>query len=343
MTAKRLIGAIFALCLVSALCAGALADSVQYPPNPQVEYQYATAVSVGTVRYISQTADSALYYADYWGNWTPKGECLTASISMALSYIGVDDTPAAILDYGGGSTNNYHGWGGSKYLEAGFADAFANYVNGAGSYTPPIVHLGSYSSGGHYVVVIGKVSDNVYAVADAAMDKLWNLTINGSTASYDYYGASKTDTLGSCMQYYLDNSALAPVPPAGEPGTQVIFTIGSKTYLSGGAEVTGDVAPYIVSGYTYLPLYCVCAELGAQVTWNGETKTVTLTKGGTALVLTIGSKTMTVNGTAAQLATAPEVKDSRTCLPISPITRAFGASIAWDASARTVTLTLPQE
>ena len=62
-----------------------------------------------------------------------------------------------------------------------------------------------------------------------------------------------------------------------------------------------------------------------------------------ALVLTIGSKTMTVNGTATQLATAPEVKDSRTCLPISPITRAFGASIAWDASARTVTITLPQE
>ena len=139
------------------------------------------------------------------------------------------------------------------------------------------------------------------------MDKLWNLTINGSTASYDYYGASKTDTLGSCMQYYLDNSALAPAPPAGEPGTQVIFTIGSKTYLSGGEEKTGDVAPYIVRGYTYLPLYCVCAELGAQVTWNGETKTVTLTKGGTALVLTIGSKTMMESGVSA---IAPDIRET---------------------------------
>ncbi len=340
MTAKRLISIVITLALAASLCVGAYAaNAVEYPPYPMVEYQYTQEVTPGTVRYMSQNGSSPYFYADYWGKWSPKGECLTASISMALSYIGVDATPRTILDYGNGATNNYHGWGGSKYIEAPFAEAFNNYVNGSGRYSPPIVHLSSYSSGGHYVVVLGRISANTYQVADTNMDNLWTLTLNGSTASYDYFGTPKTDTIGSVMQYYIDNGGIGGGTPPQNNAKIVVFTIGKSTYTSGGAEKSTDTAPYIVGGYTYLPVYCVCAELGADVSWDAATKTVTLTKDGTVLTLVIGNDVMTVNGSPVQLATAPEVRNGRTCLPISPVTEAFGASIAWDGASRTVTIT----
>lgn len=343
MTSKRLISALIATVLTEALCTGALAaDATQYSPCPLIEYAYTQTAAVGTVRYISQDNSSPLFCTNYWGSWASqsKRECLTASMSMALSYIGVDATPAAILDYGGGNTKNNYSWGGSKYLAQSFADAFANYVGGDGRYSPPIIHLNSYSSGGHYVVVMGKVSGNVYQVADPFNDDLWNVTVNGNTATYNYYGVTKTDTLGTSMQYYLDNGGISSGQPPQDIGTKVVFTIGDRGYLCGTSEKVSDIAPYIVSGYTYLPLYCVCSELGALVAWDGQTKTVTLTKGDTVLLLTIGSSVMSVNGAPTPLVTAPEVRDGRTCLPISPITQAFGADIAWNAASRAVTITL---
>lgn len=343
MTAKRLISALIATVLTASLCTGALAaDAIQNPPCPLIEYQYTQTAAVGTVRYISQDNSSPLFYADYWGRWASrsKRECLTASMSMALSYIGVDATPATILDYGGGNTKNNYSWGGSKYLALSFADAIANYVGGDGRYSPPIIHLNSYASSGHYVVVVGQVSDTVYQVADPYNDALWNVTVNGSTATYNYYGATKTDTLGTCMQYYLDNGGISSGQLPQNTGAKVVFTIGDRGYLCGTSEKVSDIAPYIVSGYTFLPLYCVCSELGAQVSWDGQTKTVTLAKGDTVLALTIGSSVMTVNGTPTQLVTAPQVRDGRTCLPISPITQAFGANIAWNSASRAVTITI---
>lgn len=60
--------------------------------------EYASGVSEGTVRYVSQLNEVE---SNGWGKyaWKAGMECTTACISMSLSCIGVDASPEEILDY----------------------------------------------------------------------------------------------------------------------------------------------------------------------------------------------------------------------------------------------------
>lgn len=126
----------------------------------------------------------------------------------------------------------------------------------------------------------------------------------------------------------------------GAAGTSV-FTVGSTTYKVNGVEKTAEVAPYVKDGRTYLPIAYVAGSLGiaaGNVIWDAGNQTVTLIKGDKVVQLKIGSKTLLVNGAAITLDAAPEITSGRTCLPISLVAQAFGASVAWDAAAQTVTI-----
>ena len=160
----------------------------------RLQYGYAPEVQQGTIRYISQLTGSGLFDWSYWGGWGNQAEteCGTASISMALSYIGVNLTPQEILDAHGGLTV-FTGWGVTE-LSPDVAGGVEQYVNGRGQYSPVIVHLPTYSQLGHYVVLIGKVSDTEYLVLDCAQDITWVMSVysdfyNSIDQVYQYYNS----------------------------------------------------------------------------------------------------------------------------------------------------------
>ena len=158
----------------------------------RLQYGYTPEVQVGTIRYISQIAGSGLFDWNYWGSWGNQAgiECGTASISMAMSYIGVNLTPQQILDAHGGLTC-FTGWGVAD-LSPDVAGGMEQYMNGQGQYSPLIVHLPTYSQLGHYVVLIGKVSDSEYLVLDCAQHSTWVMAVgdgfyNSIDQVYQYY------------------------------------------------------------------------------------------------------------------------------------------------------------
>lgn len=158
----------------------------------RLQYGYTPEVQVGTIRYISQLSGSTLFDWSYWGGWGNQAgiECGTASISMALSYVGVNLTPQQILDAHGGLTS-FTGWSVTD-LSPDVAGGVEQYVNGRGQYSPVIVHLPTYSQLGHYVVLIGKVSDTEYLVLDCAQDTTWVMSVysdfyNSIDQVYQYY------------------------------------------------------------------------------------------------------------------------------------------------------------
>ena len=158
----------------------------------RLQYGYTPEVQVGTIRYISQIAGSGLFDWNYWGSWGNQAgiECGTASISMAMSYIGVNLTPQQILDAHGGLTC-FTGWGVAD-LSPDVAGGMEQYMNGQGQYSPLIVHLPTYSQLGHYVVLVGKVSDSEYLVLDCAQNSTWVMTVgdgfyNSIDQVYQYY------------------------------------------------------------------------------------------------------------------------------------------------------------
>lgn len=208
---KRIISLVLAVCIMIALFPtfASAATSTNFAPNPKVEYGYTPNVEYGTVRYISQQPyRSSYFYDSYWGGWksVATGECGTASISMALSYIGINKTPCEILDAHGGTTY-FSGWG-VDYSCPNVADGVSRYVNGNGKWSPVIIHLNHYPGAspkwGHWVVIIGKVSDNVYKVIDPSSDSLWDITVYGSSASY----MSVSDTIDQTYQYYNPNASI---------------------------------------------------------------------------------------------------------------------------------------
>lgn len=83
-------------------------------------------------------------------------------------------TPQQILDAYGGLTC-FTGWG-VVDLSPDVAGGVEQYINGQGQYSPVIVHLPTYSQLGHYVVLIGKLSDSEYLVLDCAQNSTWVMT-----------------------------------------------------------------------------------------------------------------------------------------------------------------------
>lgn len=216
---KRALGLLLALCMLAGLVPqislnAQAASTLSAAPNPYIEYAQTDETPVGTIRYVSQIPDEGYngFYSAYWGRYEnyARSECYTASISMALSYIGINATPLALGDYwlskgytGGtpfATTEEDVDAFGAQCLELPFAQAMDNYLNGGGKYSPPILHLNNYSARGHFVVVVGKVSDTVYVVLDpAASTHTWTITIQNNSATHPH-GVERS--LEDATQYY---------------------------------------------------------------------------------------------------------------------------------------------
>ena len=87
-----------------------------------------------------------------------------------------------------------------------------------------------------------------------------------------------------------------------------------------------------------LPIRLVAEFLGAEVTWNGEEKTVTITKEDTTIVITIGQEFAMVNGEAVQLDAPAYIENGRTFLPLRFVTENLGAEVVWNPADDTVTV-----
>ena len=121
---------------------------------------------------------------------------------------------------------------------------------------------------------------------------------------------------------------------------KIVITIGSTTMAVGTETITLDAPAYINSdNYTMLPLRAVSEAFGATVGWDDASRTVTLMMGQRIVSMTIGSKTMYINGTPVAMNTAPEIVSERTFLPVRDLCNALGITkIDWNEASATVTL-----
>lgn len=103
-----------------------------------------------------------------------------------------------------------------------------------------------------------------------------------------------------------------------------------------------DTPPYIKGGRTVVPVRSITEELGADVLWDEVTQTVTITAEGssattgTAIVLGINSKVVTVDGEVQTLDVEAEITNGRTYVPLRFIAETFGLDVDWDADSETI-------
>lgn len=105
-----------------------------------------------------------------------------------------------------------------------------------------------------------------------------------------------------------------------------------------GSALKGDVDPYIVSNVTMVPLGLISQGLGANVSWNQSTKTVTITKDGKVLKLVNGKQTAWVDGVSVKLDMSVQIKQGRIMVPLRFVGEELGLQVIWNQAARHISL-----
>lgn len=119
----------------------------------------------------------------------------------------------------------------------------------------------------------------------------------------------------------------------------ISFNVGSSIVNINGEDVEVE-KPYVVGeGVTLVPIRVISESFGAEVKWDGETKTVTVIDGETTIVVTVGSKIATVNGEEKELEEAPELTENGfTMIPLRFISENLGAEVGYVQETQAITV-----
>lgn len=108
---------------------------------------------------------------------------------------------------------------------------------------------------------------------------------------------------------------------------------GVKLYVNGEAS---DSEPFVKKGNTYVPFRAIAEALEAEVIWNPEKRSITVSKDGVSIQLLVGSKTATVNGKKISLDAPATVTKGNTYVPVRFISEALNATVKWESESQTV-------
>lgn len=95
-------------------------------------------------------------------------------------------------------------------------------------------------------------------------------------------------------------------------------------------QLNFDVPPVIQNGRTMVPLRLIFEKLGAEVKWDGATKTIAATRAGTTLKMRVGDKYAEVNGRWLEMEVPAGVVNGRTLVPLRFVSEAMGADVQWN-------------
>ncbi len=128
--------------------------------------------------------------------------------------------------------------------------------------------------------------------------------------------------------------AAVPVPTAAAAGIQV--TLDDK------ALSFSDAQPLMRNDRTFVPFRAIFESMGASVSWDNASHTVTAKRGDRTIQLTIGRKSCSVSRSGADRSfvtdAAPFIEGGRTYVPVRFAAQALGAAVGWDNNTQTVVI-----
>ena len=144
--------------------------------------------------------------------------------------------------------------------------------------------------------------------------KAYNILWENSSDNEDIYDEESDDMEAGngifkykavvCNDSYVEVVTQARDQDDSTTNRKIVITIGATTMAVGTETITLDTPAYINSeNYTELPLRAVSEAFGATVGWDDASRTVTIMMGQRIISMTIGSKTMYINGTPVAMST----------------------------------------
>lgn len=105
-----------------------------------------------------------------------------------------------------------------------------------------------------------------------------------------------------------------------------------------GNQLEFDVEPMLIGGRTMVPLRAIFEALGATVSWDEATRTVTAYNEAYYVNATMDNQEMYVNGQARRMDIAPMIVNGRTLVPVRFIAEAFNCKVDWNGASKTVSI-----
>ncbi|MBO8173535.1 MAG: copper amine oxidase N-terminal domain-containing protein [Bacillaceae bacterium] len=122
-----------------------------------------------------------------------------------------------------------------------------------------------------------------------------------------------------------------------------VLQIGSRHAEISNRPVQLDAAPYVVGeGHTMVPVRQIAWIAGTEPEWNPDTREVTFEVDGKVLVVQIGNRTAMLNGQPVEMPVAPEIKNSRSFVPLRFILENLGATVDYEPQTRSITIEFPE-
>lgn len=182
----------------------------------------------------------------------------------------------------------------------------------------------TYDGGENWHVVKGLSSARIVNTIEFSpvSDEVFLGTCSNGNIIYDYNVYKQY--LNGTLKVDKSNEVLLPIDS------------GKVRVMLDGMTLSFDQAPFIENGRTLVPFRKIFEEMGAQVEWIGETRTVKATKGDITIELQIGSTAAKVNGAETQLDVAPNIYNSRTMVPLRFIAQNLDAKVEWNGGLRRV-------
>ena len=114
-----------------------------------------------------------------------------------------------------------------------------------------------------------------------------------------------------------------------------VFANNISIYINNSKIETPD-APYIKDSRTLVPIRVISENLGVEVGWNNTTREISLKKDGNETILPLGKNLYIQNGEQKATDIAPEIKNSRTFVPLRLIAELYGKQVNWDNTSKSV-------
>lgn len=105
-----------------------------------------------------------------------------------------------------------------------------------------------------------------------------------------------------------------------------------------GKELSFDQPPVTRYDRTLVPVRAIFEAMGAEVSWDEESQTVTASRNGITLSLQIGNQTMTKNGETIVLDVPALQVNDRTVVPVRAVAEGFSCDIYWEEETQTVSI-----
>ncbi|MEL7647847.1 MAG: copper amine oxidase N-terminal domain-containing protein [Sedimentibacter sp.] len=119
-------------------------------------------------------------------------------------------------------------------------------------------------------------------------------------------------------------------------GSIEVIPVENVLFLKGNAKF--DTPPVIKEGRTLIPVRAISEAMGADVDYNSEEQTVTITKDGKVIVFSLAEGTVSVNESEAAIDVPAEIMNNRTMVPLRFIAEQLGLTVEWDQELETITI-----